>query len=164
MRLTRFTDNALRCLVYLGIADTDPTPAGVVAARMGMSEDHLMKVVQRLAQLGVVATVRGRGGGMRLARPAAEISIGTVVRATEGNMCLVPCFDGGDEAACPITAACAIVPALEAAREAFLARLDEVTLASLLAPRRQLRALTGVELVSPPRREMPILPMVAGVH
>lgn len=161
MRLTRFTDNALRCLIFLGIADSDPTPAGVVASRMGMSEDHLVKVVQRLAHLGVVATVRGRGGGVRLARPAADINVGAVVRATEENMCLVPCFEESEDG-CPIASACALSPALQEAREAFLARLDQMTLATLLAPRQRLRALTGVEQEAYPRRAMPVIPVIAG--
>lgn len=161
MRLTRFTDNALRCLMYLGIADSDPTPAGVVATHMGMSEDHLVKVVQRLAQLGVVSTVRGRGGGVRLALPASEINVGAVVRATEENMCLVPCFEEGD-GACPIASACGLAPALEEARAAFLARLDQITLETLLAPRRRLRALAGLDGAAFLRRGMPVIPVVAG--
>ncbi|MCU0622558.1 MAG: Rrf2 family transcriptional regulator, partial [Gemmatimonadaceae bacterium] len=93
MRLTRFTDNALRCLIYLGVSETDPTPAGHIAAMMGMSEDHLVKVVQRLAALGYVQTLRGRGGGIRLARLPEAINIGEVVRATEENLMLASCFD-----------------------------------------------------------------------
>jgi Rrf2 family nitric oxide-sensitive transcriptional repressor len=83
MRLTRHSDNALRALIYLGLhAEEGPVRITDIARRMGMSEDHLAKVVARLAQLGHVETLRGREGGVRLARPAAQINIGEVVRGT----------------------------------------------------------------------------------
>lgn len=140
MRLTRFTDNALRCLIYLGLTETDPTPAAHIAQTMGMSEDHLVKVVQRLAHLGYVRTLRGRGGGIRLAMQPEAINIGQVVRATEDNLCIATCFDKSDHA-CPIASACMLAGSLDDALRAFLAELDKRTLADLLAPRQQLSAL-----------------------
>lgn len=147
MRLTRFTDNALRCLIYLGVSETDPTPAGHIAAQMGMSEDHLVKVVQRLAQLGYVQTLRGRGGGIRLARLPEMINVGDVVRATEENLCLVSCFDP-EENDCPIASACLLAGTLDTALRAFFAELDRLTLADLLRPRRQLTQLIEQQALS----------------
>ena len=90
MRLTRHTDNALRALIYLGIhAEDAPCRITDIARRMGMSEDHLSKVVARLAQLGYVETTRGRDGGVRLSRPPSQIKVGEVVRGTEDNLALV---------------------------------------------------------------------------
>ena len=141
MRLTRHTDNALRALIYLGI-DTDEAPARItdIARRMGMSEDHLAKVIARLSQLGYVETIRGRDGGARLAQPAAEIVVGAVVRATEDNLNLVECFDPATNQ-CPIAPACALAPALDEALTAFLSVLDRYTLADLIAKPRALSRL-----------------------
>jgi Rrf2 family nitric oxide-sensitive transcriptional repressor len=147
MRLTRFTDNALRCLIYLGVSETDPTPAGHIAAMMGMSEDHLVKVVQRLAALGYVQTLRGRGGGIRLARLPEAINIGEVVRATEENLMLASCFDP-EHNDCPIASACLLASSLDSALRAFFAELDRLTLADLLRPRRQLSQLIEQQALS----------------
>ena len=148
MRLTRFTDNALRALIYLALRPDDVTTVGEVARKMGMSEDHLLKVVQRLSQLGYVRTIRGRNGGMRLARAADAIVVGDVVRQTEDNLQLVPCFEPNHDG-CPITAACGLVPALEEALQAFLRTLDRYTVAELLSDRCDVSAL--IQLTPPDR-------------
>lgn len=141
MRLTRHTDNALRALIYLGI-HTEEQPARItdIARRMGMSEDHLAKVIARLAQLEYVETLRGREGGVRLKRSPAEITVGGVVRDTEDNLNLVECF-APDTNQCPIAPACALAPALDEALTAFLAVLDQYTLADLIAKPRALARL-----------------------
>lgn len=141
MRLTRHSDNALRALIYLGIhADEGPARITDIARRMGMSEDHLAKVIPRLAQLGHVETLRGREGGVRLARPAAQINVGEVIRGTEDNLNLVECFDPTTNQ-CPIAPACALAPALDEALNAFFAVLDRYTLADLTAKPRSLSRL-----------------------
>lgn len=141
MRLTRHTDNALRALIYLGIhADEAPARIADISRRMGMSEDHLAKVVARLAQLGYVETLRGRDGGVRLAQPPAKIIVGAVVRATEDNLNLVECFDPATNQ-CPIAPACALAPALDEALTAFLNVLDQYSLADLVAKPRALTRL-----------------------
>ena len=141
MRLTRHTDNALRALIYLGIhAEEQPARITDISRRMGMSEDHLAKVIARLAQLEYVETLRGRDGGVRLKRPAAEITVGGVVRDTEDNLNLVECF-APDTNQCPIAPACALAPALDEALGAFLAVLDKYTLADLIAKPRALSRL-----------------------
>jgi Rrf2 family nitric oxide-sensitive transcriptional repressor len=141
MRLTRFTDNALRALLFLALDPDDVPTVGEVARKMGMSEDHLLKVVQRLSQLGYVKTIRGRNGGMRLARSADTIVVGEVVRRTEDNLSLVPCFEASNDK-CPIAPACGLAPALDEALRAFLASLDRYTVADLIAKREELRQLT----------------------
>jgi Rrf2 family nitric oxide-sensitive transcriptional repressor len=140
MRLTRFTDNALRALIYLGLRDRGPIPSAEIARRMGMSEDHLVKVMQRLAHLGIVQTVRGRRGGVRLARAPQQINIGQVVRATEESLQLVDCLHGAD-CDCPIGPVCVLNNALTDSLAGFFAPLDRLTLADLLAPRQQLQSL-----------------------
>lgn len=140
MRLTRHTDNALRALIYLAIHDAEPARITDIARRMGMSEDHVAKVVARLADLGYVATTRGRNGGVQLARTAKAINVGSVVRDTEENMTLVECFDPATNQ-CPIAPACALAPALDEALTAFLAVLDRYTLADLVAKPRSLTRL-----------------------
>jgi Rrf2 family nitric oxide-sensitive transcriptional repressor len=141
VRLTRYTDNALRCLTYLALHDGEAVTAADIAKRMRMSEDHLFKVVAGLAAAGYVETQRGRGGGVRLKRKAESIRIGAVVRATEESLALVECFDPVTNE-CPIASACVLARSLDRALAAFLAVLDEVTLADLVsAPRRLERLL-----------------------
>jgi Rrf2 family nitric oxide-sensitive transcriptional repressor len=140
VRLTRHTDNALRALTYLATHMDEPSRITDIARRMGMSEDHLAKVIARLAQLGYVTTTRGREGGVRLAKPAAEIVIGDVVRGTEDNLTLVECFDPATNQ-CPIAPACGLAPALDEALTAFFAVLDKYTLADFTARPRSLTRL-----------------------
>lgn len=130
MRLTRYTDYALRALIYLGLHEPRQSSIAEIARAYGISENHLTKVVHQLGRLGLIRTTRGRGGGLRLGRPAAEIVIGTVVRQTEDDLALVECFESG---ACAITASCRLKRALGEALAAFLAVLDGYTLADLLA-------------------------------
>jgi Rrf2 family nitric oxide-sensitive transcriptional repressor len=131
MRLTRFTDNALRCLLYLGRHPGRVVTVGEVSSTMAMSEDHLLKVVRRLVDLGYVRTVRGRKGGVILNRPPGEIVIADVVRATEDNLAIVPCFTPGDTS-CPLTSNCSLASVLDEALGAFFATLRRKTLADLL--------------------------------
>jgi Rrf2 family nitric oxide-sensitive transcriptional repressor len=140
LRLTRHTDNALRALTYLAIHDEAPARIADIARRMGMSEDHLAKVIARLAQLGYVETLRGREGGVKLAKPPSAIIVGDVVRATEDNLTLVECFDPSTSQ-CPIAPACALAPALDKALTAFFDVLDGYTLADLTSKPRSLTRL-----------------------
>ncbi|WP_132251781.1 Rrf2 family transcriptional regulator [Methylobacterium segetis] len=130
MRLTRYTDYALRTLIYVGLHEPRQSSIAEIARAYGISENHLTKVVHQLGRLGLIRTIRGRGGGLRLARPPAEIVVGAVVRQTEDDLALVECFAGG---ACTITAPCRLRRALGEALAAFLAVLDRYTLADLLA-------------------------------
>jgi len=142
MRLTTFSDYTLRVLVYLGVHDEGLVTIGEIAAAYGISENHLMKVVHYLGQQRYIETVRGKGGGMRLARAPGKINVGELVRGTEENLKLVECFDR-KASDCRIEAACVIRGVLGRALEAFFGVLDGYTLADLLVPRpRLLRMLT----------------------
>ncbi len=143
MRLTEHTDYALRTLIYLGVRDGRLTPVGEVADAYGLSKNHLLKVANHLAAAGYIQTVRGHGGGLRLAQPAEAINIGAVVRSTETDMNLVPCFcEGGG---CRIETGCVLRRTLNMALRAFMAELDRTTLADLVKPRPMLTRLLGLE-------------------
>jgi Rrf2 family protein len=131
MRLTRFTDNALRCLLYLAEQPTRVATVNEIATTMGMSPDHLLKVIKRLVELDYVRTLRGRNGGVQLATDAATITVADVVRATEDNLELVPCFDEATASACPIAYRCGMAPALSEALGAFFEVLSRYSIAEL---------------------------------
>lgn len=145
MRLTTFSDYALRVLMYLGTKGGELATIGDIAGAYGISANHLMKVVHRLAQGGYVETVRGKGGGMRLARPPEAIRLGALLRETEEKR-LVECFDRASPG-CRVESACLLRGMLSEALEAFFAVLDRHTLADLLAPRRKLAKLL---VIAPP--------------
>jgi len=141
VRLTVYTDYSLRMLMYLAVkGDGGPTTIAEVAGAYGISKAHLNKVAHRLGLAGYVETARGKGGGLRLARPAEEIGLGDVVRRVEPDMALVPCFEPV-HAPCPIVPACGLRGALYEARQAFLAVLDRYSLADLVRRRAELGAL-----------------------
>jgi Rrf2 family nitric oxide-sensitive transcriptional repressor len=140
MRLTVHTDYALRVLMYVAVREQPrPTISGI-AASYGISRNHLMKVVYQLGVAGYLETVRGKNGGLKLARPAAEIGLGEVIRSTEPDLALVPCFDPVN-AVCAISPACRLRNALHQAQAAFLQVLDGYTLADLVANRGELAEL-----------------------
>jgi Rrf2 family nitric oxide-sensitive transcriptional repressor len=144
MRLTRQTDYSLRVLIHLAVHGERLATIEEISEAYGISRAHLMKVVHELGRTGFLETLRGRGGGLRLARPAAEIRVGEVVRAVEGSLALVDCLeaDGGD---CRIEPACALRAAFVEALEAFFTSLDGHTLADLIDRRRApLRRLLAV--------------------
>jgi Rrf2 family nitric oxide-sensitive transcriptional repressor len=130
MRLTTYTDYSLRVLIYLGLQRDKLTTIADIAHAYGISENHLMKVVHGLAQRGDIETVRGKGGGMRLARKPEEINIGETIRATEGEGSLLACMDA--ESTCCIQPACALIGILKEAQTALYGVLDRYTLADLL--------------------------------
>jgi Rrf2 family nitric oxide-sensitive transcriptional repressor len=142
MQLTTHTDYSLRLLIYLSITD-DPILSTVQAAaeRYGISANHLAKVAQTLVQLGYIRSLRGRGGGIRLARSASEINIGEVVRKVE-NLALLECF--GPTSSCPIVPACILKQALASALQAFLDVLDKLSLDDLVKNHDKLRKLLNV--------------------
>ena len=131
MRLTLHTDYALRLLMLLAMEPGRLHTIEEVARRHGISRNHLMKVTQTLAQSGFVESLRGRGGGLRLAREAAAIALGDVLRATEDSFALVECFDPPRNT-CVLATACGLRGPIEEALAAFLAVLDGYSLADLL--------------------------------
>jgi Rrf2 family nitric oxide-sensitive transcriptional repressor len=142
MRLTSFTDYTLRVLIYLGAHREEGRLAtiGDIAAAYGISENHLKKVVHHLGREGHVETIRGKGGGMRLARAPEQIRIGDVVRGAEEDLAIVECYQRGGYR-CPIESACRLAGLLGRALDAFFEVLDSRTLADLLEPRSQLLCL-----------------------
>lgn len=146
MRLTAYTDYALRVLMHLALRKDELVRIAEIAESFDISHNHLTKVVHDLGARGYLATVRGRNGGIRLARPAAEIAVGEVVRNLEPDFRLVECFEP-DTSDCRIEPACVLRGALTDALTAFLGRLDEVTLAQLVRPRAKLRSLMGLPVV-----------------
>lgn len=135
MRLTLFTDYSMRVLLYLGTRPERLCSIAEIARGYGVSQNHLMKVVNELVRSGHVTSVRGRFGGVRLARPPEEINIGAVVRHTEDGFELLDC------GACIIAPACGLTSILHEAVSAFLGVLDRYTLADLLGRRADIARL-----------------------
>ena len=132
MHLTLWTDYALRTLIYVGAKGEQLSTIAEIAESFGISKTHLMKVVNKLGQQGYIDTVRGKGGGVRLRRPPAEIRVGTVVRETEEDLAVMGCL--AQSGFCRIEGCCVLRRALRQATVAFLSTLDRYTLADLLAP------------------------------
>lgn len=129
MRLTRYTDYAMRVLLYLGARQDRLCSIAEIAQAYGISQNHLMKVVSDLVNAGYLVSVRGRFGGVRLARPPDQINVGAVVRHTEDGFDLVDC------GSCIIAPACGLTGALHQALAAFMKVLDGYTLEGLLSRR-----------------------------
>lgn len=133
MQLTRFTDYSLRVLIHLATYPDVQATVAALAEEHGISRHHLTRVVHQLGIKGYIETLRGKGGGVRLARRPDQIRIGDVVRDTETGFELAECFQPG-ETACRLLPSCALKPVLAEAGRAFLASLDRYTLADLLPP------------------------------
>jgi len=129
LRLTSFTDYGLRMLMRMAAEPDRAFSSAELAAELGLSRNHLAKIMQRLAQGGIVRTRRGGGGGAVLARPAAELRLGELVRLLEDGQPLVECFASGGD--CSIEGCCRLRSRLRAAEGAFLAELDRSTLADI---------------------------------
>lgn len=138
MRLTQYTDYAMRVLLYLGARPDKLCSISEISRAYGVSQNHLMKVVNHLVRVGYVASVRGRFGGVRLARPATEINVGAVIRQIEEGFDLVDCGN------CIIAPACGLTVALREALKAFMDVLESYSLADLLEKRADLLSLFGV--------------------
>lgn len=130
MRLSTFSDYSLRVLMYLGVHTERLTTIAEIAGAYGISENHLMKVVHQLGRMGYIETVRGKGGGMRLAKQPTDIRLGEVIHQTETDWALVECFATG--ANCQIHTACRLPAILDEALAAMFSVLDRYTLADLL--------------------------------
>jgi Rrf2 family nitric oxide-sensitive transcriptional repressor len=142
MQLSQFSDYSLRALIYLALAEETDTPSASgrdIAERYGISLNHVAKVLNQLARLGYLDTQRGRGGGVRLAKRPESISVGAVVRQTEGGFSLVECMPPRTNACC-IAPVCRLKGVFREARDAFLGVLDRYTIADLTEPSGALRA------------------------
>ena len=137
MRLTTFTDYALRVLIHVASAPGGRATIAEIARAFAISEHHLVKVVHLLGREGFLANTRGRGGGLRLARPPGEIGVGRVVRATEGPDVPAECFDRARNA-CVLSGRCRLKGVIAEATLAFHEVLDRYTLEDLVRDRARL--------------------------
>lgn len=141
MQLTIYTDYSLRVLIYLGIqSEGKRSNIKEIADFYNISNNHLSKVVYELGKLGIVETMRGRNGGIKLAKDPAEIILGKLVRHTEGPMTLVECFDA-EKNTCRISPVCSLKGILNEALNAYLNVLDSYTLKDLLVNKDKLKGL-----------------------
>lgn len=131
MRLTTYTDYALRTLMHLAANRDHLVTIQDIADTHGIAKNHLTKVVHQLGLLGVVETVRGRNGGLKLGKEPDQINIGALVRNTEPDFFTAECFDRNKNQ-CVFTSSCILKGVLRSATDAFLAVLDGVTLEGLL--------------------------------
>lgn len=131
MRLTSYTDYALRTLMYLAINRDHLTTIQDIADLHNISKNHLTKVAHQLGQLGLVETVRGRNGGLKLGREPDDINIGKVVRQTETDFYMAECFDRNNKS-CTYSSGCTLKGVLSSATDAYLQVLDAVTLKDLI--------------------------------
>lgn len=143
VRMTQFSNFAIRVLMYTALNDAGPTPVPEIARAYGASYDHMKKAAALLCRLGYLKSVRGRVGGVSLARLPQEIGIGEVIRATENDVVLVECFDSSTNT-CPLEPACILKRALHEAVDAFFASLDRYTLADLICHPEQLSPLLAL--------------------
>lgn len=132
MRLTTYTDYALRTLMYLAVHRERLVTIQDIATAHNVAKNHLTKVVHQLGQIGVVESLRGRNGGLKLGLEPAQINIGAVVRSTEPDFYMAECFDPLKNR-CILSSECILKNTLYQATAAYLAVLDGVTLENLMA-------------------------------
>lgn len=147
MRLTLQTDYALRMLIYLAIHPGQACRVADVAEDYGISRNHLLKVALKLGRLGYLTTLRGRTGGIALAKPPEQVNLGEIVRGMEDDFALTECLrqDGG---ICAIAPACRLKGIAARALEAFLAVFDSYTLADIARNRSSLSELLEIGRIS----------------
>lgn len=155
MRLTRQTNYAIRILMYCAANPHRLSRVGEIASAYSVSELFLFKILQPIVEVGFVETVRGRNGGVRLARPAGAITLRDVVLVTEESFSLAECFESGSD--CPLIDSCALNAALRDALEAFLGTLGNYTIENLVGASSSIRARLGLvdaelEEMAPRRR------------
>ncbi len=145
MRLTTLTDYAMRLLMYVGQRPDRLCTIAEIASAYGISETHLMKVTHRLSLSGWLTTVRGKNGGMRLAKDPKDINLGAVIRDTENDFALVECFTTGN--VCSLTGQCGLTAIFDGALQQFLKHLDGYTLADILPKQGQPGTLPTEHLI-----------------
>jgi Rrf2 family iron-responsive transcriptional regulator len=145
MRLTRQSSYAIRTLIYCAVNDPELSHVADIARAHGISELFLFKLIRPLVDGGLIETVRGRRGGIRLGRPAKDITLLDTVKLTEENFALAECFEGGGDILCPLADGCDLNGALREALGAFFDVLESYTIADLAGKRRHLRRRLGLE-------------------
>ena len=144
MRLTRQTNYAIRMMMYCAASPQKLSRVPEIARAYGVSELFLFKILQPLVEARLMETVRGRNGGVRLARPAADITLLDIVTVTEESFAMAECFES-DTAECPLIDHCALNAALRKALGAFFEVLAAHSLSDLVKDRPHMQALLGME-------------------
>ncbi len=146
MRLTVYTDYMLRVSIYLALKHKSNELATIdhIAAAYDISRNHLMKIVHQMGQHGLVETLRGRSGGIRLARPPEHITVGEIVRLGEEDFAMVECQTQGQEQNCAAWQACNLKRSFRTAVDAFMSELDRVTLADTVTAPSGVQSVLGV--------------------
>ncbi|MFN4125117.1 Rrf2 family transcriptional regulator [Pannonibacter indicus] len=147
MRLTQQTNYAVRTLMYCAANPDRPSKVAEIAASFGMSETHLFKIMKILVDADLIKTLRGRNGGIVLARPANKITLGEVVRVAEESFYLAECFNSGRKD-CPILTTCGFNGVLHEALEAFMDVLDSKTIEDISENHTDLRQLLNIGEIS----------------
>ncbi|MEM8794416.1 MAG: iron-responsive transcriptional regulator RirA [Pseudomonadota bacterium] len=142
MRLTKQSNYAVRILMYCATNDDQLSKVATIAKVYDVSEYFLFKILQPLVERGYIETVRGRSGGIRLAKPAKDITLGEIIRTAEDKFIMAECFE--DDATCPLLASCSFNSALSEALSAFFAVLDSYTIADLVKNRSRIQELLGM--------------------
>ncbi len=149
MRLTKQTNYAFRILMYCAANGGQLSRVSEIAKAYTVSEPFLFKILQPLTEGGLIETVRGRNGGIRLARPAEEITLLDVVRLTEENFSMAECFH--TETECPLVDSCKLSAALREALNAFFGVLAKYAISDLSRPHGDIGMLLGLEAAEPAR-------------
>ena len=144
MRLTRQSSYAIRTLVYCAVAAPNLSRIADIAKAHSISELFLFKLIKPLVEGGLIETVRGRKGGIRLGRPADQISLLDTIKLTEESFALAECFEGGSDVLCPLAGACDLNAAFREALGAFFDVLDGYTIADLAGKRKAIRQRLGL--------------------
>lgn len=145
MKLTQYTDYGLRTLIALSLNPGEQQTVTTISRAYGISRSHLVKVVARLAERGYVETTRGKGGGVRLARPPSDIRVGDVVRDMEAELGIVECLERGG-GNCVIAPGCRLKSVLAEAMQAFLATLERYTVEDLVRNRVPVARFLGIQI------------------
>ncbi|MEE4661620.1 MAG: Rrf2 family transcriptional regulator [Halieaceae bacterium] len=147
MRLTSYTNYAMRILMYCALHPQDRVTIPEIAEQFGISKAHLLKAARQLGQLGYLQTLRGRGGGVALAMAPEDISVGEVVRSLESADDFVECFNPATNT-CRLAGACRLTGLLQQGLEAFYRELDKQTLADLAGknPRQRQQLITALAI------------------
>ena len=151
MRLTKQTNYAVRMLMYCAANNEQLSRIPEIAKAYGVSELFLFKILQPLNKAGLVETVRGRNGGVRLGRPAEKITLFDVVKVTEDSFAMAECFEDDGEVDCPLIDSCGLNSALRKALNAFFDVLTEYTIDDLVKARPQINFLLGIDVLEPRR-------------
>jgi Rrf2 family iron-responsive transcriptional regulator len=144
MKLTRQSSYAIRALIYCAVNAPELSRVADIAKAHGISELFLFKLIKPLVENGLLQTVRGRHGGIKLGRPAEDITLLDTIRLTEENFAMAECFEGGD-VSCPLVDSCDVNAALREALGAFFEVLESKTIADLAGKRRSLRERLGLK-------------------